>query len=214
MRVLEGEPVDALSNNPNSRQVVLQIWDSVIDFPREDSSPVDSDIPCNVCSLLKVRDGRLEWVQIMRSNDAFKGLPYNFVQCMTLQEVMAGWLHVEPGSYTHFSDSLHVYDEDIEDAFRSVQLPAPSNSDSLAVPKHVADPIWLEMNRRVNKLVTGRLSESEYASLAKVDAAPQGFTNLMSIVVADAARRQGNTQAALAAAAACTNPQLLFLWDR
>lgn len=205
---------NALANNPNGRQVVLQIWDATIDFPHEDGSPADPDIPCNVCSLLKVRDGRLEWVQVMRSNDTFKGLPYNFVQFMTLQEVMAGWLRVEPGSYTHFSDSLHLYDDDVEHAFRSVQLPAPPNCDSLAVPKHIADPIWAEMNRRVDKLVTSRLSENEYASLAKLDGAPQAFTNLMSIVVADAARRHGNTQAALAAAAVCTNPQLRFLWDR
>jgi len=61
-------------------------------------------------------------------------------------------------------------------------------------------------------------SEDEFldhrASLAKLDGAPQDFTNLMSIVVADAARRYGNTQAAVAAARVCTNSQLLFLWDR
>jgi len=95
-----------------------------------------------------------------------------------------------------------------------VQLAAPPSSDSLAVAKHVADPIWSEMNRRVGKLVTGRLSENDYASLANLDGAPQGFTNLMSIVVADAARRHGNPRAAHAAASVCTNPQLLFLWDR
>lgn len=205
---------DALANNPNGRQVVLQIWDAARDFPHEDGSPVAPDIPCNICSLLKIRDGRLEWVQIMRSNDAFKGLPYNFVQFMTLQEVMAGWLGVEPGSYTHFSDSLHVYDDDVEDAFGSVQLAVPPSSDSLAIAKHVADPIWSEMNRRVDRLVRGQLSENDYVSLANLDGAPQGFTNLMSIVVADAARRHGNTEAAHVAASVCTNPQLLFLWDR
>jgi thymidylate synthase len=205
---------DALAHNPNGRQVVLQIWDAARDFPHKDGSPVAKDIPCNVCSLLKIRDGRLEWVQIMRSNDAFKGLPYNLIQFMTLQEVMAGWLRVEPGSYTHFSDSLHLYDDDVEHAFGSVQLGAPSSSDSLAVAKDVADPIWLEMNRRVDKLVASPVSEDDYASLAHLAGAPQGFTNLMSIVVADAARRHGNTRAAHAAASVCTNPQLLFLWDR
>src|SRR5260370_24286567 len=40
----------ALSNNPDTRQVVLQIWDSCVDFPLTDGSPADPDIPCNVCS--------------------------------------------------------------------------------------------------------------------------------------------------------------------
>ena len=204
----------ALANNPNGRQVVLQIWDAMKDLPREDGSPAAHDIPCNICSLLKVRDSRLEWVQVMRSNDVFKGLPYNFVQFTTLQEVMAGWLGLQPGSYTHFSDSLHVYEEDVKDTFCSVQLSAPTNPDSLALPKQVADPIWLEMNRRVDKLASGPLTDFEYVSMAKLDGAPQPFTNLMSIVTADAARRHGNTEGAMAAAAVCANPQLIFLWDR
>ena len=83
---------DALRHNPDSRQVVLQIWDAKADMPHEDGRPVFDDIPCNVVSLLKVRDGALEWMQVIRSNDVFKGVPHNFVQFTSLQEIMAGWL--------------------------------------------------------------------------------------------------------------------------
>jgi thymidylate synthase len=204
----------ALASNPNGRQVVLQIWDAGRDFPHDDGTPVAPDIPCNICSLLKLRDGHLEWVQVMRSNDLYKGLPYNFVQFTTLQEVIAGWLNVQPGSYTHFSDSLHVYEEDITDILRSVETPAPTNVDSLALPKEVADPIWFEMNRRVDKLASGPLADHAYVSLARLDGAPRAFTNLMSIVAADAARRHGKIDAAIASAALCSNPQLIFLWER
>ena len=76
--------INALNAKPDGRQVVLQIWDATLDLPLDDGEPVNADIPCNICSMLKVRDNRLEWSQIMRSNDIFKGLPYNFIQFTTL----------------------------------------------------------------------------------------------------------------------------------
>ena len=39
---------EVLSNNPETRQAVLQIWDSSIDLPQPDGTPVDKDIPCNL----------------------------------------------------------------------------------------------------------------------------------------------------------------------
>lgn len=204
----------ALRSNPDGRQVVLQIWDSSKDFPTSSGAPVAPDIPCNVCSMLKVRNNRLEWVQVMRSNDLFKGLPYNFVQFTTLQEVMAGWIGVDLGSYSHFSDSLHVYDNEIDLAFGSFRRPAPPNGDSLALPKDASDAIWAEMNHRVDKLVTGALSDEEFSRMGILDGAPQAFTNLMSIVVADSARRRGRIEVAQSAADCCTNPLLKMLWAR
>jgi len=75
------------------------------DFPDEEGRPASQDILCNVLSMLKIRDGRLEWTQVMRSNDLFRGVPYNFVQFTVLQEVIAGWLGLEVGAYDHVSDS-------------------------------------------------------------------------------------------------------------
>jgi thymidylate synthase len=69
---------NALTANSEGRQVVLQIWDAKVDFPSDDGKPVAEDIPCNICSMLKVRNGKLEWSQIMRSNDVFRGLPCNW----------------------------------------------------------------------------------------------------------------------------------------
>jgi thymidylate synthase len=100
---------ESLSAQPHSRQVVLQIWDASSDLPVHAGQPRSQDIPCNICSLLKVREGRLEWTQIMRSNDLKLSWPHNIVQFTTLQEMMAAWLDLELGFYTHYSDSLHVY---------------------------------------------------------------------------------------------------------
>jgi thymidylate synthase len=101
-----------LSRDKNSRQVVLQIWDSAEDLPSEEGTARAEDVPCNIVALLKLREGRLEWTQIMRSNDLVLGLPHNIVQFSSFQEVLAGWLGVEVGSYNHFADSLHLYEQD------------------------------------------------------------------------------------------------------
>jgi thymidylate synthase len=96
----------SLQKNGISRQVVLQIWDSKNDMPDNNGKPVSEDIPCNLSSLLKIRNHKLEWMQINRSNDIYRGLPYNIVQFTTLQELIAGWLGIEVGTYNHLSEML------------------------------------------------------------------------------------------------------------
>jgi thymidylate synthase len=164
--------------------------------------------------MLKIREGKLEWSQIMRSNDVFKGLPYNFVQFTSLQEVLAGWVGVEPGTYTHFSDSLHVYEQDMDLTFNSSRVPVARSIESLALPSGPSEPIWMEMNRRLNLLVRNEVAASEYTKISRLDDAPQAFTNLMAVVVADAARRRGNLDAVGEAISLCDNPVLRQLWQR
>src|SRR5262249_46066683 len=130
---------EALRRNPDGRQVVLQIWDPTLDLPHDDGSPQAPDIPCNLLSMLKGRGGKLEWVQVMRSNDLFRGMPYNFVQFTTLHEVMAGWLGVELGSYHQLSDSLHYY---VDECNCFVDNPATCvmrNTDSLMLPREESE---------------------------------------------------------------------------
>lgn len=112
----------ALQHAPHSRQVLLQIWDYSLDMPHTDGHPRSKDIPCNLMADLKVRDGKLHWMQVMRSNDLIWGTPYNFMQWTTIMEIMAGWLGLELGHYTHIASSLHVYKEHY-DELHNVLLP-------------------------------------------------------------------------------------------
>lgn len=98
-----------LSNNPDSRQVVLNIYNHNVDNSI-DGTPNNPDIPCNLVADLKVRDGKLYWMQTMRSNDLLWGTPYNFMQWMSIQEIVAGWLGLGLGKFTLSVSSLHVYD--------------------------------------------------------------------------------------------------------
>jgi hypothetical protein len=72
----------------------------------------------------------------------------------------------------------------------------------------------MEMNRRLNLLVRNEVAASEYTKISRLDDAPQAFTNLMAVVVADAARRRGNLDAVGEAISLCDNPVLRQLWQR
>lgn len=203
----------ALKNNPDSRQVVLQIWDPRIDLPDEGGRPAARDVPCNVLSMLKVRDGRLEWTQVMRSNDLFRGVPYNFVQFTVLQEVMAGWLGLEVGTYDHLSDSLHVYEDDFEslEGFEG-QTGTAHNSDSLRLPKEESDVVLAAVERRLDAMTGDDLTEEHMRELSRGGDLPEAFKNLLRIAAADSARRRGWIGLSEAAIGGCTNDALLQAW--
>jgi thymidylate synthase len=203
-----------LKNDPDSRQVVLQIWDPRIDLPDEEGRPAAPDIPCNVLSMLKVRDGKLEWTQVMRSNDLFRGVPYNFVQFTVLQEVMAGWLDLEVGSYDHLSDSLHVYEDDFG-ALKGFdgQVEIAPTTDSLRLPKEESDEAFAALEKHLDAMTDDRLTEGSMRELVEGDGLPEAFKNLLRIAATDSARRRGWIGLSEAAAGECTNGALLQAWE-
>ena len=205
----------ALNSNPDTRQAVMQIWDSSVDLPHPDGSPVAQDIPCNVFSLLKVRAGKLEWLQVIRSNDLFLGVPHNFVQFTALQEVMAGWLGIDCGAYHQVSDSLHMYDHDEENVFASALLPdLPSSTDSLALPKEPSEAAFRELERRVEWLIVPSLQREQLERIAVWDGGPEAYQNMLAVLASEAARRHGWTDISDSLMAACTNPLYRELWRR
>ena len=202
-----------LSSEPDTRQVVLQIWDSEADMPNLDGTPVNDDIPCNVMSVPKVRDGRLEWLQVIRSNDVFRGLPYNLVQFTSLQEILAGWLNIECGTYNQVSDSQHVYERNAESVLASYPLPDVAfNTDNLALPKDESDRIFRELESRIEQLIDPDLGSGELKRLASWEAVPQAYQNIMTVLAAETFRRQGDTDSAIKAMSSCTNPAYQQLW--
>lgn len=204
-----------LDSDPDSRQAVLQIWDSRIDMPAADGTPSDRDIPCNVLAMPKIRDGRLEWLQVIRSNDMFLGVPHNFVQFTSLQEILAGWLGVECGSYTQISDSLHIYNRDWQKVADSRPLPNVSpNSDSLALPRRESDRVFGELERRVEIMIDPETETERLGGLASWDNVPQGYSNIVYVLVAEALRRRSLKDEATRIMSRCTNPAYQQLWSR
>jgi thymidylate synthase len=202
-------------NNPDSRQVVLQIWDSRLDLPGADGVPVAADIPCNIVAMLKVRDNALEWTQIMRSNDLHRGLPYNLVQFTTLHEVLAGWLGLRLGSYNHLSDSLHIYEEDVTTVSGALgECRALPNTDSLAFPKPDADLAFQRLATYADMISTSTLSLMGLSRLPSNSELPSAFRNLLCLLCAESARREYSADAARHIMQGCTNVAYETLFER
>lgn len=201
-----------LQANPSSRQALLQIWDARLDMPNTDGSPRNPDIPCNVVAMPKVRDGKLEWLQVMRSNDLFLGTPHNFIQFTTLQEVMAGWLGLEVGAYVQLSDSLHLYEQDLSKVEIVCDPPQVRNTDRLDLPKPEFDRVLGGIGTAMDRLRTPDLTRADFHSACE-QGLPEGWQNLLRIAAADAARRRGWAEEMAVAADTCRNGVLRALWE-
>ena len=203
----------ALQNIPESRQVVIQIYDTKEDFPIDNGKPRDDDIPCNICSMLKVRQGKLEWSQIMRSNDVLLGMPYNFIQFTGLQEILAGWLELDIGTYNHYSDSLHLYNRDISKV-GIAQESFLDNEDSLSLCKDETEKIFKEIYERMKSLTSSAVVEGGIYSLPQLDSGYTVYDNMMLIIASYVAKKKQNDDLVTELMNECTNKVYVAMWDR
>lgn len=185
----------ALLTTPETRQVVLQIWKPEIDFPDINGQPASRDIPCNVMSLLKLREGRLHWSQIMRSNDIIRGLPYNIIQFTMLQEIMAGWLGVRLGDYFHLSDSLHVYEKDIPEFNNAPQIFEKYDREPFFMTYDESKVMFEMIYKDLEKVSYGNLKEDHLKEIFLKDRCSSGgkcilVQDMMAVIGSDAARRR------------------------
>ena len=204
----------ALKENPNNRQTVMIIWDPKKDMPDDiQGLPRSNDIPCNICSLLKIREHKLEWTQIMRSNDLFRGLPYNLVQFTSIQEILAGWLEVEVGSYNHYSDSLHFYEYD--GAINSVETNISLfNNDALSIKYDEFQDIANEIYCRIETLAFSKdLNEEQLIRIATLNSQNQNYNNIMFLIAAYPIRQKfHNKYLAEKVVSNCTNELYKHMW--
>ena len=95
---------EELKNDPDSRRAVVHIrspWDSV---------KAKLDVPCTLSLQFFIRDEKLHLVAHMRSSDLILGIAYDVPAFTLMQELMARELGIGMGSYTHVSNSLHIYE--------------------------------------------------------------------------------------------------------
>ena len=108
--------VSSLRRDPDSRRAVFTILSG-----DDVNVPESVGIPCTVSLQVLVRDGKLSMHTMMRSCDAYRGLPYDFFFFTLLQELIATTLGLEIGSYTHSAASAHIYESDVARAERYIQ---------------------------------------------------------------------------------------------
>lgn len=205
----------ALRANPISRQVALQIWSAKDDLPRPDGQPIAEDIPCNVVAMLKVRDQKLFWTQIMRSNDAYLGLPHNIVQFTALQEIIAGWIGVEPGSYSHWSDSLHFYENDVHPSPILTTAPRiPDALDSLSLSEVEFDSAWPNIVRIAYAVADEAVAGAKLKNMLLDCAVPSGWQDVLGVLVAEGLRRRKDEIALESVCSSIRSSMLQWLFEQ
>lgn len=102
--------IHKLKEKPTTRQAVIQLFDA------SDIATQYKDTPCTLSLQFLIRNNQLDMYTMMRSNDAFVGLPHDIFVFTMLQEIIARRVGVAMGSYTHFVTSMHLYLADFEKA--------------------------------------------------------------------------------------------------
>lgn len=144
--------VDLLHRDPDSRQAVITLYDSRRDLNR----PKLYDVPCTVAIQFLARRGVLDMWVMMRSNDVWRGTPYDFGQFVLLQSAIAQGLGMGLGTYTHSAGSLHLYDSDYTKA-EDLPLDGPMPGETIEL-RWGADRIG-DIASRARRLLLGHALE-------------------------------------------------------
>lgn len=203
---------ETLKNNKESRQAVILIWDPKIDLPYCNGEPNNNDIPCNICSMIKVRNDKLEWTQIMRSNDLVLGLPYNIVQFTSIQEILASWLKIDVGTYNHISDSLHIYEKKTNN-LTSTNIKVV-NEDSLGIEKkdfiNVVGLLYERMELIAN---SSEINDDFLIEMSNKDTGYKSYNNILKIICAYAANKSQHLKARDFIISKCSNIAYVTMWN-
>lgn len=117
--------IDRIKANPGTRRAAISIYHP------EDATRDSHDIPCTFGLAYHVRQGRLCSTTLMRSNNAFILLPYNLFEFTLLAETVAVEVGVPLGEHSYYALSMHLYQDNCEQAERVVS----SFDDSVVQPE-------------------------------------------------------------------------------
>lgn len=125
--------VKLLAKDPSSRHGVVVTWDPASDGLGGVSK---SNIPCPYSFTVNIIGGRLNMMNVVRSNDMILGFPHDVAGFALLLCMLAQKLGVKPGVYTHTIANAHVYDIHYPAARQMIKRPARSKKIVLELPKN------------------------------------------------------------------------------
>ena len=97
--------INELKRNPYSRRAIMNIRDFEVDSANNDPA-------CLQSMQFFIREGKLHFKILFRSNDLPEAFFYNAFAFIRLQEKVAAELGIPVGSYTHRANSMHCYEKD------------------------------------------------------------------------------------------------------
>lgn len=129
-----------------TRSAIVQLW-------RPDDLTWFADRPCTIFWQFLLRDDHLDMHTHMRSQDVWRGTPYDVFSFTQLQQTIAFIVGVEPGTYTHHCGSLHIYVDDVE---ASTQLHQPNGDDPTLPRGFRAEVTWDQVADRARRILDDR----------------------------------------------------------
>jgi thymidylate synthase len=126
-----GKLITLLEKDPSSRHGVVVTWDPASDGLGGTSK---SNVPCPYTFTVNIIGGRLNLLNVVRSNDMILGFPHDVPGFAMLQMILAQRLGVKPGIYTHVISNAHVYDIHYEAARIMIERPHDQKKITLKLP--------------------------------------------------------------------------------
>lgn len=105
-----------LRKDPDSRQAI---------YPVLACNTNPSQLSITVSVQFFIRHAALHATVYMRSNDIWKGLITDIHFLAFLQEVLAAWLEVKIGTYTHIIGSAHIYENTVTAIQNMIETSGP-----------------------------------------------------------------------------------------
>lgn len=103
--------IEQLRVHPDTRQAILPVFDGFRDLPHLGGK---QRVPCSLHYQFMRRRGELDMVYVMRSSDFHTHFMYDIWMALSLQDFVSGILQIEPGRFTFFTGSLHIYAKDAD----------------------------------------------------------------------------------------------------
>lgn len=109
-----GHIINELRTHPDSRQLWMSIWNPFLDVFKLGGH---DRVPCSLGYLFQLRRGKLNMTYFMRSCDYATHMHNDIYLAVMLMRYVAQATGNEPGDFTHFIGSLHVYAKDVKGVF-------------------------------------------------------------------------------------------------
>jgi thymidylate synthase len=106
--------LEALQNNPNSRRLVMTVWNpgEMAAITETNENPNTPTCCHSIVVQFFVRDGSLHMKTYQRSADMLLGVPHNWVQSWAMLMYFAAQSNLKVGSMTWMWGDAHIYQEE------------------------------------------------------------------------------------------------------
>lgn len=128
-----GSLISLLEKDKSSRHGVVITWDAASDGL---GGIIKTNIPCPYTFTVNIIGGRLNLMNVVRSNDMILGFPHDVAGFALLQAMLAQRLKVKPGVYTHVIANAHIYDTHYQATKELLKRPVSSDPVKLTLPKN------------------------------------------------------------------------------